>query len=118
MPTPLKPFASVKQQLEVKLTPEDATAFKVHLPENPSLTILAYSLESLREDHTKLRTRVDIIHNEIGLFSKKVDDLMHITSLVDHGVKIAVNFKPSNLNHVTIVAYHIIQLSSSNPHFI
>ena len=94
---------------------EEATALKVPLLEHPSLTQFADNLESLRQDHAELRTRVDLIHSEMGLLSRKLDDLIRMTSLVNHGVKITVNFKPSDFDHVTTVADHIIQSSCSNP---
>lgn len=52
------------------------------------------------------------------LFNRKMDYLIRMKILVHQGVKIAVNFTPSDLDHVTTTVDHIIQLSSSNPHFI
>lgn len=79
---------------------DEATALGVHLLENSSLVTLAEGLERLRKDHVELRA---IIQTEMGLFSMKLDDLICMTSLVNHGVKIAVNFKPSDLDHVASV---------------
>ena len=101
-----------------ELTPEAATALTIHLPDHPSLTTFVDSLQSLREDHVELRARVDLIHSEMGFFSRKLDDLIRMTSLVHPSVKLAVNFKPSDSDHVTNVAYHIIQSTSYDPHFI
>ncbi|KAJ8437742.1 hypothetical protein Cgig2_009457 [Carnegiea gigantea] len=68
---------------------DEATALRVHLPENSSLATLVEGLERLREVYAELRTRVDIIHTEMGPFSRKLDDLIRMTSLVHHGVKLA-----------------------------
>ncbi|KAJ8422472.1 hypothetical protein Cgig2_017479 [Carnegiea gigantea] len=73
-----------------ELTPNEATTLKVSLPEHPSLTTLGDSLDSLREHHAELRTRVDLIHSEIGLLGCKLDDLIRMTSLVHHGAKLAL----------------------------
>ena len=62
-------------------------------------------------------TKVDLMHSEMGLLSRQVDELICLTSLVHHGAKLAIPFKPSYLDRATTVADHLIQLTSPNPHF-
>lgn len=71
--------------------------------ENSTLATLTEGLERLREDHAELRPRVDLIPTEMGLFSRKLDDLIRMINLGLHGVKLMINFKPSDWDHVTSV---------------
>ena len=51
-----------------------------------SLTNLHYALrdnlESLREDYAELCTQVDLIHTDMGLLGKKLDELIHMTCTI------------------------------------
>ncbi|KAJ8431624.1 hypothetical protein Cgig2_029032 [Carnegiea gigantea] len=59
-----------------ELTFAEATALQAPLPEQPTLLTLRDSLERLREDNAKLRTQVDLIHSNMGLLRKKLDELI------------------------------------------
>ncbi|KAJ8444398.1 hypothetical protein Cgig2_026602 [Carnegiea gigantea] len=65
-----------------ELTSDEATTLMVPLPDHPSLTTLMDNLESLRANHTEFRNKVDLMHFEMGLVSRKLDELMCMTSLV------------------------------------
>ncbi|KAJ8435019.1 hypothetical protein Cgig2_013669 [Carnegiea gigantea] len=95
-----------------ELTHKELTALKIPLFESPSLATLAESLQSLKEDHTELRTRVVHIQSEMGIIGRKMDELIRLTSLVHHGVKFVVSFKPIDLDSASNVADHIIQMSN------
>ncbi|KAJ8438356.1 hypothetical protein Cgig2_015283 [Carnegiea gigantea] len=44
-----------------------------------------FDLETLREDYAELRTQVDVLYIDMGLLSKKVDELIHMTCTIHHG---------------------------------
>lgn len=81
------------------------------------MNLRADNLVNLREDHTELGNKVDLMHSEMGLLSRKLDELIRMTSLVHHSAKLALIFKPFDLDHPTIVADHIIQSTPTNRHF-
>lgn len=54
----------------------------------------------------------------MGVFSKEMDELIRMTSLVHERVKLAVNFKPADLDNATEVADHIIHMTSYAPRFV
>ncbi|KAJ8425502.1 hypothetical protein Cgig2_015876 [Carnegiea gigantea] len=100
-----------------ELTPVEATELKIQSPEHPSLHTIAANIDSLREEHADLRTKVDLLHSNMGLLSRKVDELIRMTSLVHHGAKLSIPFKRSNLDRASTAGSHLIQSLSPNPHF-
>lgn len=76
------------------------------------------SLESRREDYAKLRTQVDLIHSDMGLLGKKLDEFIRMTCTIHHGARLAVTFTSSDLDRATYVADCIIHSTASDPHFI
>jgi len=85
----------------------------------PPLTTLVENLESPKEDRAELRTKLDHIQSEMGLFSRKMDELIRIAGVVYHGVKQqSVSSEPSDFDIGTQVTDHmIIHWTSSAPHY-
>ncbi|KAJ8428241.1 hypothetical protein Cgig2_025055 [Carnegiea gigantea] len=100
-----------------ELTPAEATELKVQSPEHPPLHTIAANIDSLREEHADLGTKVDLLNSDMGLLGRKVDELIHLTTLVHHGAKLAIPFKQSDLDRASTAADHLIQSSSPHPHF-
>ncbi|KAJ8424160.1 hypothetical protein Cgig2_010904 [Carnegiea gigantea] len=76
----------------------EATALQVPLPEQPTLLALRDSLERLGEDYVELRTQVDLIHSNMGLLGKKLDELIRMTCTIHHGARFSVTFTSSDLD--------------------
>ncbi|KAJ8428084.1 hypothetical protein Cgig2_025393 [Carnegiea gigantea] len=81
-----------------ELTSAEATTLQVPLPKQPILHALRDSLESLREDYAELRTQVDLIHTDMGLLGKKLDELIRMTCMIHHGARLAITFTSSDLD--------------------
>ncbi|KAJ8431653.1 hypothetical protein Cgig2_024125 [Carnegiea gigantea] len=101
-----------------ELTSAEATALQVPLPEQRSLHALRDSLESPREDYVELYTQLDLIHTDMGLLGKKLDESIYMTCTIHHGARLAITFTSSYLDRATNTIDRIIQSTSSDPHFI
>ncbi|KAJ8433436.1 hypothetical protein Cgig2_008614 [Carnegiea gigantea] len=100
-----------------ELTSTEATELHAPLSDQPTLHALRESLESLREDYVELRTQRDLMHTDMGLLGKKMDELIRMTSMVHHGARLIITFTSSNLDRATQVADRIIQSTSFGLHF-
>lgn len=101
-----------------KLTPEEACILKVQTSDSSSLQAIAATLDSLKEEQAELRTQMDLLHSDMGLLSRKIDELIRLTRLVHYLAKLAIPFKPSDVDHASTVADHLIRTTSFDPHFI
>ena len=99
------------------LTSAEATDLQAPISDQPTLHALRDNLESLREDYAGLRTQVDLLHTDMGLLGKKMDALIHMTSLVHHGALLAITLTLSDLDRATQAADCIIQSTSFDPRF-
>jgi len=99
------------------LTSAKATDLQAPLSDQPTLHALRESLESLREDYAELRAQVDLIHTDMGLLGKKMNELISMTSIVHHGAQLAITFTSSDLDRATQTVDRIIQSTSFDPPF-
>ncbi|KAJ8446962.1 hypothetical protein Cgig2_006590 [Carnegiea gigantea] len=101
-----------------KLATYKSTALQVPFPEQPTLRALRDSLENLRDDYAELCTQVDLIHTDMGLLGKKLDELIRMTCAIHHGARLAITFTSSDLDRATHATDCIIQSElnlSTNP---
>ena len=104
-----------KHAFELTLT--EATTLQVPLPNQPTLHALRDSLESLREDYAEFCTQVVLIHTDMGLLGKKLDELICMTCMIHHGVRLDITFTSSDLGRATYATNRIIQSTSFDPPF-
>ncbi|KAJ8431940.1 hypothetical protein Cgig2_017426 [Carnegiea gigantea] len=83
------------------LTPEEASALKVPLSDHPSSPNLIEALAWLKEDQDELRNQLDHIQLEMGLMNREIDELIQLTMCIHHGLKLVVQFQPTNLEKAT-----------------
>ncbi|KAJ8433970.1 hypothetical protein Cgig2_033768 [Carnegiea gigantea] len=91
------------------LTLEEATALQVSLPDTPSVRNVAIVLDGLKKDNATLRTQLDQIQLDMGLMKKKIDALIHLTSLIHRGAQLTVPFQNTDVAHVAQSADQIIR---------
>ncbi|KAJ8436026.1 hypothetical protein Cgig2_007684 [Carnegiea gigantea] len=101
-----------------KLATYKSTTLQVPLPEQPTLLALRDNLKRLKEDYAELRTQLDLIHSDMGLLGKKLDELIRMTCMIHHGAQLAVTFASSDLDCAAHATDCIIYSTSSDPHFI
>lgn len=104
------------QQLS-DLTPEEASSLKIKLPDTGSAPDIADTLTELKDDHAEIHTQLEHIQAEMGLMNRKINELIRLTSLIHHGVKLAISFQSTDMEKATQAADRIIYSISSAPHF-
>ena len=99
------------------LTPAEATSLKVSLPDAPTASPIHTALTEIHETLALLRHQQDQLQLDIGLLHKRVEALIHLTSLVHCGARLVVPFQTTDIDSATQSADNIIRSTSFAPHF-